>query len=607
MPSPLPPSSPRALVVPTILPTLPTSGLPQVSTAGAGPDMPVQPNDSNYARIRDANMRHQILVRGVKDQAKKTVDDWLNQVNFHDPEVLADTRLLPEYAALAQKIKHAIDAGDRTLTLDKNLVSHLPDAALTMFDTFKLKAMSRLTNLRIPSATHPTQPTHPPRHVEITNSAKLTEVAVEHRQHGLISAALSQSYLGDVSPLSELLAGELHIGIQQCYLLRKLDLCGTSATELSLQSSAHHVVLVPPPDLRNLRGRIGLGVDPGHNILAHTLCNQAHHLASTSDISTRNLTPSHPSAAAQILCLGEVTFLLQLLDHNTNFSAELEGPSPISPTLCQQQAVMRGLFGPAMRQCFGDEWVDGPGIESAECLQVDDNPVVETTAEEIAISAHTKLSEFMGVSANAANAGTSRAAYLDQLLAFLDQWPPVRQYIKNHSGLQHQVDTAAQALAIRTLQYGNRKIATSETNQYREVRKQWMRTQLHAGYSILPETPPPEFVSCTQINQGMNSQVIRRICSRQSSPYNAQTLVHATAEVGGVGLVTRITPRVALADPGAATPSIAEYDISTEHAPHMAIDGSAASPALFSLPPNTTEFKIYCSETGAMGEFQVQQ
>jgi hypothetical protein len=263
-------------------------------------------------------MRHQVLVSPHKKQAKEAVDSWLKQVNSNDPETITNEILHAEYKALGRKIKQTIDVSDRKLEIEQSMVSHLPDAALSMFDTVKLKEMYRLTALKIPAATHPSESAHPPRHVEITSSVKLTEVAVAHRQPEAISVVFSALLVSLPAKLSD---DKLHISVKRCSNLRKLDLSGTAATEILLQAhrSAAGVALVPPPQLRHLHGRIAPKMDPNRVIWNLIWRNKALHLVSAPAADANEVKPPPPVAASSVLCLGEALYLMQLLDIRTRF------------------------------------------------------------------------------------------------------------------------------------------------------------------------------------------------------------------------------------------------------------------------------------------------
>jgi hypothetical protein len=567
-------------------------------------------------------MRHQVLVSAHKKQAKEAVDSWLKQVNSNDPATVTDEILHAEYKALGHKIKQTIDAGERKLEIEASMVSHLPDAALSMFDTVKLNEMYRLTALKIPAATHPSESAHPPRHVEIIGSFKLTEVAVAHRQPEAISVVFSALRVSLPAKLSD---DKLHISVQRCSNLRRLDLSGTAATEILLQAdvSVPGVALVPPPQLRHLHGRIAPKMDPNRVIWNLIWRNKALHLVSAPAADANEVKPPPPVAASTVLCLGEALYLMELLDIRTDFGAHAED-NRLPTRLCTQQAIMRNLFGPALRPYLGDEWVDGPGVGWGNHMPENGNPRIETfdawvlhedsdsdvsQAEDHVPEfgnrrAHSVLSRFRGEPGSA-----ERDEYITGLVAHLENWPPVREYIQHHSKLQSHCDTA-NAYGLLGLR-GDKKIATiatANTDLSLKIRKEWIRSQLD-DYKVLLPSPPPRFQELTRTNRSAHNSksAVRFGFIKPSSPYEKRVQVQVSADMGGRCLETRITPRATVPGSEAAVEGIPEYDIAIEKSLHVDLGFNEASPALFYLPPGTTLFRIHDARRDCMSEFMVPQ
>jgi hypothetical protein len=452
--------------------------------------------------------------------------------------------------------------------------------------------------------------------VEIILCEKCTELAVAHQQLGRISAVLTFNGVDDISPPAQLSAGELHIGIYRRRIFRKLDLSGTSATEFFLQTKLRGFDLVPPPQLRHLHGQIGKGMDPDGAIWQLIGRNQAHHSVSALAPATSDQDPPRPSSAAPVLCLGEALHLLNLLDEQTGFSKE-ENWSYSVPSLCQRQAVLRELFGPALRKCLGDAWVDSPGIRWDGAQAGLGNPLIENHGVDVdsdgdAASVDSQASDEEQAVARSAHAilieirgkpGTrEHGEYIENLVEALEKWPPVRQYIQHYSGLQAKCDTALNSGLTRL----NRDkkftpITTGDTDLSQKIRREWVSSQLHEGNDILLESPPPELQSYQRLILG---ELIDILCIKPSSPYNAQTLVAVNAYRNSDS-VTRITPRAMPSDPSAAAQTVAEYDITTEIPPHGSSFFSLDTMAYFSLPVGTSKFRIY-GEKEYMLEFDVE-
>jgi hypothetical protein len=539
-------------------------------------------------------MRYQRLVRIQKDLAKKAVDDWLKKVPHCDPLVSIDKLLHREYLAMAKTIKVAIERGDKALRLSESRVSHLPTAALAIFDRLNFQDMYNLVTLKIPAAMTSPDARHAARHLEINSAHHLTELTVEHPLPGLISAALSNMHGDNVCAFSEPPADGLHVGIHRCVRLVKLDLSGTAATALSIQSSVGSLSLVAPPKLCVLHGRVPKSMDPQGHIFTHLLNNQALHLVTPSRASAESLTSPAPVSTTAVLCLGEIVYLFHLL--NTNRSLVEQESVPLS--LCIQQAVYRGLFGPVLRQCLGPQWLDTPELEDVSDPLANDNPALPP--ELAGHSIHGKLTHFTHGSG-----AEQRAQYCKRLVEFLGDWLPLRRHL--HSRLKREGAGIAATAGIKGHQAMVEFLA--ESDRGKASREDWIREHLHVGYDILPESPPPEFNDCPPSNQdALRPSVVKGVLCRPSSPYNSQILIHVRAIKRGEGDVTRITPRAVACGTGDTAPSIAEYDIAIEAAPHRAsVYRDKVGPAYFSVPPHTSTLRLFDTDTGHMEEFVLPQ
>jgi hypothetical protein len=582
MPNPVVSPRPTPSVAPVSVGALPAR--PTV-TATPAHGAPASEHVQRPATAQDSRVRQLVQVMAARKQAEEAVDDWSRLAHLQDPRLMSNKALRQEYLALAQEIKTAIAQGNKTLYIHQSKVSHLPDAALTVFDTLEFKHMYCLKKLSIPAATpHAGLVRTTARKVHITGSGELTELAVDHPHCGAITVAISNPEPG-VPPHPDLAPGELHIAIKRCLEFSQLDLSRTCATKVTVHSDVHYVHyvrLVAPPQLRVLRGRIKLGLDPEGEIFKKLLNNQALHLVRPIGRTLSERSRPRCVTAASVLCLGECLFLFDKLK---GLVVEPDSGPDLSPALCVQQAVFRGIFGQILRECLGDSWVDAPGIEDADGLKPQEMDAKITAA-------HVQLKAFI----YGENPG-DHATYLHKLTQFLGDWLPLQHYIKAHSSFKHKPEAAG----IRGLQFALNRLADSDAVlpelspvSYKHIREEWIRTQLHVGYPLMPAVAPPAFVEAERISQRHSEFPWQKsILIQPISSYNAQALVVMKIQYEG-----EVQPMAAAVGPlelkptpggelvGGRTTRLRYLDFQRSR-----IKGGF-SQIIFSLPPGTENFDL---------------